>query len=480
MMLFFVAVAAAALGAGYLLEFDGGLQISVGTNEFNLGALQAVILIGVLLLTFWVLLKLAGFLVALLRFLNGDETAISRYFDRNREARGYKALNEAMVALASGEGREALRGASRAERLLQQPQLTNLVAAQAAELAGDTTKAEEVYKALLTDDRTRFVGVRGIMKQRLASGDTETALKLAEKAFAIKPKHVEVQDTLLKLQAEKEDWAGARRTLATKLSTGTLPRDIHRRRDAVLALPEAQARLDGDDAVRAQEEFIEANRLSPDLVPAAVMAARGYIQKGQPRYATRVIKKAWGAAPHPELAAAFAEIEPNETPGARIKRFAPLVKMHPEHAESKMLQAELMIAAEDFPGARRAMGDLAESDPTKRSLTLMAAIERGEGPDDAVVKAWLAKALTASPGPQWICDVSGKAYPEWVPYTEGGFDTLSWKRADTEETGLSSNAAGMLPMIVGAPTPAAAAKDEADVIDASATPAEETEKAGAK
>ena len=61
-----------------------------------------------------------------------------------------------------------------------------------------------------------------------------------------------------------------------------------------------------------------------------------------------------------------------------------------------MLMAELHIAAEDFPEARRALGDLAETNPTARSLTIMAAIERGEGSDDAVVRGWLAKALNAS------------------------------------------------------------------------------------
>ena len=47
------------------------------------------------------------------------------------------------------------------------------------------------------------------MKQKLSEGDTETARQLAEKALALRPKHEEVQDTLLKLQAQAEDWAGA-------------------------------------------------------------------------------------------------------------------------------------------------------------------------------------------------------------------------------------------------------------------------------
>ena len=109
-----------------------------------------------------------------------------------------------------------------------------------------------------------------------------------------------------------------------------------------------------------------------------------------------------GSAP---MAKAYqpAEVEPSETAEARIKRFLALTKSQPEHPESRMLMAELYIAAEDFPAARKAMGDLANETPTARSLTIMAAIERGEGASDTVVKGWLARALNAPRGPQWVC-----------------------------------------------------------------------------
>ena len=353
-LLFVAIVAALALGGGYLLEMDGGVQITVAGTELTLGPLQSVIALVLLVVAVWALLKLAGFLVATLRFINGDETAISRYFDRNRERKGFEALSEGLMALASGEGRLAMSKATKAERYLGRPELTNLITAQAAEMSGDTTKAAEVYKKLLSDDRTRFVGVRGIMKQKLSEGDTDTALALAEKAFAIKPKHEDTQDVLLRLQAEKEDWSGARKTLNAKLKYGALPRDVHKRRDAVLALSEAQEILDEDNDIKAREHAIEANRLSPDLIPAAVMAARSYIAQDKPRYAARVVKKAWEAQPHPELAAAFAEIQQDETPLARLNRFQPLIRLKPDHPETKMLLAELNIAAEDFQqhGAR--------------------------------------------------------------------------------------------------------------------------------
>ena len=447
---FVAAITALTYGGTQLMEVDGGATVDVAGQEFTLSPLEMVFAFGALILFVWLGLKLAALLVATFKFLNGDETAISRYFDRNRERKGYEALSEGMMALASGEGHLALAKAARAEKYLQQPQLTNLLTAQAAEMTGDRKTAEETYKKLLADSKTRFVGVRGIMKQKLSEGNTDLALELAKKAFALKPKHEETQDVLLRLQAEKADWSGARKTLGAKLKSGSLPRDVHKRRDAVLALSEARDVLDAGKTIEARETAIQANRLSPDLIPAAIMAAQGYIAEGNSRYATRVLTKAWTVQPHPDLAGAFAEIAPDETAAERVKRFAALTKTTPDHPETKMLMAELHIAAEEFPAARRALGNLVDEAPTARVLTLMAAIERGEGADDSVVRGWLTRALTAPRGPQWICDNCQHIHANWGPTCNncGSFDTLSW-RAPAENEVAMPVGTEMLPLIVG-------------------------------
>jgi HemY protein len=360
-------------------------------------------------------------------------------------------LSEGMMALASGEGRLAMAKAERAKRYLNKPELTDLLTAQAAEMAGDRRRAEETYRKLVRNPSTRFVGVRGIMMQKLADGDTDTAMQLAQKAFALKPRHEETQDVLLRLQAKAQDWSGARATLGAKLKHGSMPRDLHRRRDAVLALSKARGLLAEGKIAEAREAAIEANRLSPDLTPAAVTAARSLIQQDQGRKAAKVLKKAWDTQPHPDLAAAFAEIAPGETPDARIKRFAQLTKSMPDHPETRMVLAELHIAAEDFPAARRALGDLVESQPTARSVTIMAAIERGEGASDTVVRGWLAKALTVSRGPHWVCDNCHHLHADWTAICENceSFDTLTWKTPPTAEVATPTGVQ-MLPLIVGA------------------------------
>ncbi|NBT31140.1 MAG: heme biosynthesis protein HemY [Rhodobacteraceae bacterium] len=449
---FIAAVTGLTYGAVQLSEMSGGAIVTLGGQEITLSPLKLAFVAIAIVVGVWVLLKLLGLLVAVLKFLSGDETAVSRYFTRNRERKGYEALSDGLMALASGEGHLALAKANKAERYLDRPDLTTILTAQAAEMAGDRKKAEEAYKRLLEEDRTRFVGIRGIMKQKLADGQTDVALKLAVKAFELKPRHQDTQDLLLQLQAEKGDWKGARTTLNAKLRAGYLPRDVHRRRDAVLALSEAKGVLEEGATVEAREAAIAANKQSPDLIPAAVMAARAYIEKGDLRSASRVVSKAWGAQPHPELAATFAEIAPDETPAERLKRFRNLTKLAPDHAESKMLLAELNIAAEDFPEARRALGDLAETDPTARVMTLMAAIERGSGASEQVVRGWLTRAVSAPRGPQWVCDKCQSIHPVWEPVCQNcsSFDTLSWRRPTQNDT-QATNGSELLPLLVGAP-----------------------------
>jgi HemY protein len=128
--------------------------------------------------------------------------------------------------------------------------------------------------------------------------------------------------------------------------------------------------------------------------------------------------------------------------------------------------AELNLAAEDFPEARRSLGDLAETEPDTRVLAIVAAIERGEGASDAVVRGWLARALTAPRGPQWVCDNCKTIHGEWTPVCTNceSFDTLSWTIPPQSATVLPAGAE-MLPLIVGSIEDKTKPVDEAEVLD---------------
>ena len=182
-----------------------------------------------------------------------------------------------------------------------------------------------------------------------------------------------------------------------------------------------------------------------------MLAAEIKTRAGDKKAAASIIRKSWSIQPHPDLAAAFAAIEPDETPAERKSRFERMIGKNSAHPEARMLMAELSIAAEDFPEARREIARLPEDQPTVRSLAIMAAIERGEGADDAVVRGWLAKAVSASRGPQWVCGNCNRAHSEWIPVCSGceGFDTLEWAEPP-ETTELAPAPAGLLTLVASA------------------------------
>lgn len=445
-----VAILAVSLAFVFLKDADGGVMIDLNGRAFGpFKPLEFVAAVFILALALWLIWKLFNLLVAIVRFFAGDETALSRYWFRSQERRGFDALSEGLVAMAEGDGRTAITRARKAERLLARPDLTNLLMAQASAANGDAETAKAYYKTMASEQKTAFVGVKGLLTQALDKGETERALKLAQHAFTLKPKSTEVMSTLFGLQSNEDDWSGARETLSAMTRANALPRDIAGRREAVLMLAEAEIAVASDNTEKARDLALRANKKSPGLAPAAVMAARLTAKSESPRRASRILKEAWRQAPHPDIAAAFAALAPEETPAERRKRFRDLTKAAPDHVETQMLNAELALADNDFGEAKAIAEKLIVDHPTARSLSIMAAAEKGGGADDATIRAWLAKAISAARGPQWICDKCGAHHREWSPTCDDceAFDTLSW-RDDKGETATEQPAA-MLPLTVG-------------------------------
>jgi HemY protein len=422
------------------IEFRGVTYPPLNPIEF-LAALAAAVAV------VFLLFKLAGLLVAVIRFLLGDETALSRFWARAKERRGLDALSTGMVALAEGNVGAAEAAARKATRLLGARDLTSLLNAQVAEAKGDVGGAKTHYRLLAKEPETAILGVKGLLAQAVKGGETDRAMKLAEHAFSIRPKDATIQQTLFDLQVKAGAWDGAKKTLAAMARAKTLPEDVARRRGAVLSLEVARdARAAGETApaVRAADEAVAA---APGLAPAAVFAAEAHAAAGEGKKAARILREAWRVAPQPAVAEAFAALAPDETPAERRRRFRDLLSVNETSPESALLAAELAIADHDWAAARRALGGLAETNPTHRSLAMMAAVEKGEGAPESVVRGYLARAITAPRGAHWVCEKCAAAPGHWsaVCPSCGSFDTLSWRETASEPEAFQ---ASMLPLIV--------------------------------
>ena len=122
------------------------------------------------------------------------------------------------------------------------------------------------------------------------------------------------------------------------------------------------------------------------------------VRLGDEAGAEELVLKAWKQQPRPELARAFASLRPDETLDERCARFRKLLSINPEHAESLSLKAELALAAEDWVAAYDAISSVREDVPSPRTWAIVAAISRGSGAPDSIVRAWLKRALEAPAG----------------------------------------------------------------------------------
>ena len=160
-LVFFLIVGAAIWGAQSLADDPGGVSFEwagyrVDTSfAFLLGVVAIIAVAVALAYRFWI-------------FLVRSPGKIKWAWRSNRRQRGYQALTRGMVAAAAGDANEAERQAKRADGLLDQPPLTMLVSAQAAQMKGDEKAAGSFFEAMMKSPETEFLGLRGLLTQKMA------------------------------------------------------------------------------------------------------------------------------------------------------------------------------------------------------------------------------------------------------------------------------------------------------------------------
>lgn len=458
-LFFFIKLAILVAVAVWLADRPGDATIVWQGREIHMQ-------VGILL----ALLLGAAVVIALLwelwRFLARSPGRIARARAESRRRKGYRALTQGMAAVAAGDAEEARRQAGRAAVLLNEPPLTLLLAAQAAQLNGDELAARKYFTAMLDRPETRFLGLRGLLTQALKSGDEQAALGYAGRAHRERPEAAWATTTLLELQLKAGEWANAEATTKEAVRQKSLTAEKARRMRAVILAEEARLALAADaGSLDAAAKAREAVKQAPDLVPARIVLAALLARAGNEKQAARAIEQGWSVAPHPALAAAFATLRPEEDPISRARRFESLAALNPQHRESRLALAEAALAAGLWGEARGHLAKVQDAErdlPSARLCRLMARLEDGERGDAAATRRWLIAAAEAQPDPAWTCSACGSQNVEWQARCPrcGAFDSLTWQ-APPRPAALALAATALPPLPgpaapVEAPSPAPA------------------------
>lgn len=441
---------ALAVGFNLLKDTDGTLTIDFLSREYQLTFLSFFALTLALLFTILLINVVVKFLWSLIGFLKGDDTALKRFFERRSERKGQSFLISAYTASFEGDHERALLELKRSKKYLKSNSLPNILSLSSYEARGNLSKQEEIFQELVRDKTTRSMGLFGLINMKLSEGNTSLALKLTDRLIKLKPQNLSFNKTFFNLQLTEEDWDGALTTYKKINKIKKVDKEAYSKGESILLFQKAKELRSAGKTLDALKVSRQALKRFAGLVPNSILLSELELLEGQKKKAEAVLLSSWKAIPHPDIAKKFAEIESDESVEARIERFKKILNVKKTDTETKILNAELNILSENFPEARRAISDLIETDKANAKVyTLMAAIEKGVGSSDAVVKGWLAKAVTAKRSKRWICS-NCESQSEWEPICKkcGEFSSLEW-REERYENLESNDQSEILPLIIG-------------------------------
>lgn len=421
-VLFLVLIALAGAGAAWVADQPGDVVLTWGGFRASPSIPVFVLCLGifaVLIVLLWSILTVIWRMPGRMRRRRHDK----------RHARGRHAITHGLLAIGHGDTALARRHAEAARRHAPNDPLALLLHAQSAQLDGNRDEAQRAFRAMAEREDTRLLGLRGLFIEAQRADDAVGAVMIAEEAIKLSPSSTWASHAVLGFRCARGDWSGALAILDSNLSAGLIDKQGYRRQRGVLLTARA-LELETMDRDVARESVMEAVKLAPTLVPAAVLAAKFESEAHQVRRAMKLVEAAWLANPHPDLADAYAHVKLGDAARQRLQRVETLAAKTPAdkagHVEGQLAIARAAIDASEFARARAVLTPYV-NDPTQRVALLMAELERTEHGDGGRARAWTLRAVRARHDPAWTAD--GYVSDRWRPVSPvtGRLDAFQWQ-----------------------------------------------------
>ena len=417
-ILFLVLIALAAAGAAWIADQTGDVVLSSGGWRVQTSVPVFALAIGIVIIV-------AMSAWSILRGLWRTPERLRQRRRERRQARGRNAITHGLLAIGHGDSSAARLHANAARRHAANDPLALLLHAQSAQLDGDREGARAAFRAMAEREDTRLLGLRGLFIEAQRADDPVAAVMIAEEALKLAPASTWASHAVLGFRCAKGDWAGALTILDNNLASGLIDKATYRRQRGVLLTARA-LELENVDRDQSRDSVMEAIKLAPTLVPAAVLASKYQSEAHQVRRSMRIVETAWLAQPHPDLADAYAHVKLGDSSRQRLVRIETLAAKAPGHLEGALAIARAAIDASEFTRAREALMPFIQA-PTQRVAMLMAEIERTEHGDSGRARAWTLRAVRALHDPVWTAD--GYVSDKWRPVSpvSGRLDAFQWQ-----------------------------------------------------
>jgi HemY protein len=380
-IVFIVILVAGAVIAGFLTQNPGSVLIE--WRQYRITTSVAFSLAAVV-----VSLLLFGLMSRLLLALRNMPRAMGHRKEQRQNRDGYAALRQALFAISSGDGRSASQQAKKAGTLLGDSAVSTLLAAQAAQVRGDTESASRHFSSLRSHPAAELSAIKGLLTEAEKRKDLDAALALAEKAYALSPNSDWVVNTLYDLRKRTGAWSDAA-AVPVKSDALRLVSPDHATRERAELLHRQSLAASGSDALDWAKKAYTAD---PSFTPGVVCYAHLLIGAGKPRRAAEIIEESWKRYPAPEVADAYADAVNCGSALEKVQVMQRLAAYNPDHIESHLAIAVAALDANLWGEARKHLAPVVSVDPSPRVCRLMAAVEESENGDLTSARQWLTRA----------------------------------------------------------------------------------------
>lgn len=410
-----------ALSAAWLSSNPGQVLMTWQGWEvrFSLAmmVLLAVTYTLIIFMVIWALKKLNIFAY----FTNPKRLAAKR-------EKGEKDLSEAWSAYALEDYKQASKLGLRAQSSLGKSGSVLRL------LASSTQKTEEDKNPYLEQLRTADASSGWVLKQELdhliEQKSWSNAKQFIEKILVKHSKNKRLLVLNFELSAKQGKWQEAKTALLAAIKEKSFITPAEQKHygsviDYCLSLEEKAA----GHKVESLALLKSALKNDAAFAPAALSAARLYLEQDDKKSAEKILSSIWKLSPNDELADMLLELYPLESSGETHRRIKKIAQLAPHYPESQHLLAEAAINAEQWPDARGALNAVINADAaSQKTYQMLALLERKQKNDHDASDKLLQKAATAKTDNLWLCSACRHSATHYSPLCHncGEFNQISW------------------------------------------------------
>ncbi len=412
----------AALTFSWLARQEGmtiidfaGWQIELRTSILLVAAVIALMLLIILYRSLRALILWPGWL--------------GHNWQLRRKEKGERALGLGMVAFAAGDHKMALKQARKAEKLLGQGLLPDLLSAQAAHATGDTKAAMRYFTSLSNQEDTAYFGQVGLMRLYQGQGRHEESLFAAEQAVSLSGQSAPAHLRLLAEDLRTKNWRQALDRLdilmrqkndvlmQTGPNEGFLSGQLSH--PALLAA-HLCVLLAEQEAPQRQNLLKKALSYHPHFIEGACRLA-ALLAETHPKQAVSQLEKDFKICAHSALADMLAKIS-GDNDGQLIARLGRLAEQAANQDEARLIVAEKALQRGIWASASAMLEAVSESGQTNHYFLLMAelydeklklATEDEKASLAERKQTSLKRAAQAPHGPGWQCLACHSFHAKW-------------------------------------------------------------------